>query len=72
MQAMTQIMLGVRYLHEIGIVHRDLKPANILIFEKSPGVLIFKICDLGVSKVVDSVIQHSVMDKFTKEYGAPE
>ena len=65
-------MLGTIYLHENNIVHRDLKPENILIFEKSPGVLLFKICDFGVSKDIKITKGVTVSDKFTKEYGAPE
>ena len=65
-------MLGTRYLHENKIVHRDLKPENILIFEKSPGLLIFKICDFGVSKDVKMTYGVTTNQSFTKEYGAPE
>ena len=31
-------------------MHRDIKPANILIFEPADDILIFKICDFGISK----------------------
>ena len=58
-QAMRQIMSATRYLHENNIVHRDLKPANILIFENKPGILTFKLCDFGVSKVVDETAAQS-------------
>ncbi len=51
---MLQIMLGTKYLHDNNIVHRDLKPENILIFEKKPGLLIFKLCDFGVSEVTNA------------------
>ncbi|KAF4473863.1 Cyclin-dependent kinase 4 [Colletotrichum fructicola Nara gc5] len=40
-----QILLGLRFLHDIGIVHRDLKPDNILISEDD----CVKICDFGLS-----------------------
>jgi serine/threonine protein kinase len=53
-------MLATRYLHEKKIVHRDLKPANILIFEKKPGVIVFKLCDFGVSEVVPINVKHTM------------
>ncbi len=54
------------------IIHRDLKPANILIFEKGPGLLIFKICDFGVSKLVSASSKMTAESQYTKEYGSPE
>ncbi|KAL1566487.1 Myosin-IIIa [Salvia divinorum] len=43
---MSQILTGVRFLHENSVMHRDLKPANILINEKDR----LKICDFGLSR----------------------
>lgn len=69
-------MSGTKYLHDNNIVHRDLKPDNILIFEKQPGILIFKLCDFGVSKVVDLTAKktglETVKHQFTINYAAPE
>lgn len=66
-------MLGSNFLHDNQIVHRDLKPANILIFEKSSGFLIFKICDFGLSKdYKDQHKKESVGKEFTYFYAAPE
>jgi len=45
-----QILLAVKYLHEISICHRDLKPDNFLLETKSPletGVV--KLIDFGMS-----------------------
>ena len=73
---MSQIMLATRYLHENNIVHRDLKPANILIFENKPDILTFKLCDFGVSKVVNVTAKQTGLETikhlFTMNYAAPE
>lgn len=59
------IILGLEYLHSKEIVHRDLKPENIL-FKKD---LTWKICDFGLSKVVDESMTPLVGNKV---YIAPE
>ena len=46
-----QMIDAVSYLHVNGIIHRDLKPEN-LVFSDQPHSII-KICDFGVSKMVD-------------------
>jgi serine/threonine protein kinase len=40
------ILLGLKYLHELGVIHRDIKPDNILI-ARDGGV---KLAGFGVSK----------------------
>jgi mitogen-activated protein kinase 15 len=42
---MTQMLLGLEYIHLNGYIHRDIKPLNILYMGKD----IVKICDFGVS-----------------------
>mmetsp|Transcript_414 Transcript_414/g.1010 ORF Transcript_414/g.1010 Transcript_414/m.1010 type:complete len:443 (-) Transcript_414:574-1902(-) len=50
--AMTQIILGVKYLHDHGVVHRDLKPENVLcVSESSP--LQVKLADFGLAYFVE-------------------
>lgn len=41
-----QIIIAVRFMHNLKIAHRDLKPENILIFENNS----IKICDFGLAK----------------------
>jgi serine/threonine protein kinase len=43
-----QIVLGVKYLHEVGLIHRDLKPANVLINEDCS----IRIADLGMARLI--------------------
>jgi serine/threonine protein kinase len=42
--------IGLEAAHKVGIVHRDLKPENIFLHEPSPGHLLVKLMDFGISK----------------------
>ena len=61
---MSDMALGVNYLHSQNIIHRDLKPENILLTDKS-GQIVCKITDFGVSK-----IKYSKYDKFLTYVGS--
>lgn len=52
-QVMRGLIQGLGYAHSHGLIHRDLKPANVLLQERS-GLLIPKITDFGIVKVLDS------------------
>ncbi len=64
----SQILAGLRHVHERGVIHRDLKPWNVLI--DAQGVC--KIVDFGLAKIPDSNLT-DVDELFgSKEYIAPE
>lgn len=45
-----QALEGLEAAHRVGIVHRDLKPENIFLHEPTPGRLLVKLMDFGISK----------------------
>src|SRR5690606_16222889 len=45
-----QALVGLEAAHAVGIIHRDLKPENIFLHEPSPGHLLVKLMDFGISK----------------------
>ncbi|MBL9101782.1 MAG: serine/threonine protein kinase [Myxococcales bacterium] len=47
---LRQALEGLEAAHRAGIVHRDLKPENIFLHEPSPGRLLVKLMDFGISK----------------------
>jgi len=47
---LRQALEGLEAAHKVGIVHRDLKPENIFLHEPSPGRLLVKLMDFGISK----------------------
>lgn len=65
----TQILLGLKYLHDQNIIHRNLKCANI--FVHTSGVL--KLADFGMAKVLgkmDNMKSKSVIE--STHWMAPE
>jgi len=48
------ILHGVAAAHEAGLVHRDLKPANVLLDKSPTGLLIPKVADFGLVKLIAS------------------
>eukprot|EP01101_Sappina_pedata_P006004 TRINITY_DN2888_c0_g1_i1.p1 TRINITY_DN2888_c0_g1~~TRINITY_DN2888_c0_g1_i1.p1 ORF type:complete len:521 (+),score=212.44 TRINITY_DN2888_c0_g1_i1:44-1564(+) len=63
----TQVITGLRYLHDNGFVHRDLKPENLLL--SSPDDATIKIVDFGLSTKCSEPIFNRVG---TSLYMAPE
>ena len=47
---MRQALEGLEAAHKVGIIHRDLKPENIFLHEPTPGRLLVKLMDFGISK----------------------
>jgi len=66
----TQIVEGIKYLHDNDIIHRDIKPSNILFIDDT-----VKICDFGLARHVNSNalnIINGSSEVGTSFYRAPE
>ena len=63
-----QIVLGLKYMHKLNIVHRDIKLDNLLLDLTNT----IKICDFGVSKILNSPDEIMQDHCGTPAYIAPE
>ncbi len=65
----TQIIEGIKYLHDNDIIHRDIKPSNILFIDDT-----IKICDFGLARHVNNLtnIINGSSEVGTSFYRAPE
>ena len=63
-----QIYLVLKEIQKYKIIHRDLKPENIFINEKNK----IKICDFGISKILEGNKSHLNSKSGTVYYRAPE
>ena len=65
----TQIVEGIKYLHDNNIIHRDIKPSNILFIDDT-----VKICDFGLARHVNSTLNiiNGSSEVGTNFYRAPE
>ncbi|KLU86264.1 serine/threonine protein kinase [Magnaporthiopsis poae ATCC 64411] len=68
----SQVLEGLKYMHENDFVHRDLKPGNIMVASKTPEWFV-KISDFGVSKrqLAEATLQYT-SKWLSVNYAAPE
>jgi protein-serine/threonine kinase len=64
----SEVIIGLEYLHNLGIIYRDLKPENILLGLDGH----IKLTDFGLSKVFTEKISTTRTICGTPEYQAPE
>lgn len=67
-----QLIKAVETLHIADIVHCDIKSDNIFVMEKKTGVLIIKLGDYGISKVMNSARADTTTIVGTLAYAPPE
>lgn len=66
-----QITSAINYMHSQNILHRDLKTANVFLNDRGNNVVIVKLGDFGISKIMSSKI-HAQTVLGTPYYFSPE
>ena len=67
---MSQVISGLKQIHQQGIIHRDLKPENILVHRENKEVT-YKVCDFNISRFAPERMLRAT-DRGSPLYMAPE
>lgn len=70
-EILIQLLLALKYLHDMNILHRDLKLRNIFISSRSGGILRVKIGDFGIARSLE-ISQMATTMVGTPYYLSPE
>ena len=70
-RAFVELASGLAYLHGKAIAHRDLKPENFMLSSKKTDA-VAKLCDYGLSKILDQSEDGEKTVCGTPSYVAPE
>jgi serine/threonine-protein kinase len=57
---MIDVAKALSAAHKSGVIHRDLKPTNIFLHKDRDGVVVPKILDFGVSKILEEETNHAL------------
>ncbi|KAK7099445.1 uncharacterized protein [Littorina saxatilis] len=68
MQWFIQIVMAVQFIHSKRVLHRDLKSENVFLTKNN----VVKVGDFGISKMLDSTIDHAKTVVGTPSYLSPE
>jgi serine/threonine protein kinase len=67
LRVVTDVVAGVRHLHERRVLHLDLKPSNFLVAGNGAAL----VADLGSAKKLDPKSQEEILVTYTEQYGHP-
>lgn len=72
---MAPVLDAMGYAHSRGLIHRDLKPANIMLHAPGGDIIVPKVTDFGIAKLIDEAEESHTRTGVamgTIKYMAPE
>ncbi|KAK1827472.1 kinase-like domain-containing protein [Podospora conica] len=70
-EIVSQVLEGLKHMHDNRFIHRDLKPGNIMVVNKGPDWWV-KIADFGISKRRHELTSLQTLQRGTFGFAAPE
>lgn len=70
LERLLPVMDALTLAHDVGVVHRDVRPGTIFFSRRHDGVIVPKLIDFGVSKLLDSAGGGSLAHAMTVSNGA--